>query len=57
LNKRNTTDRKQILTEISKTRDVFTGLEDLFRKADENISNDPDDPREEIGRFSPVLTG
>src|SRR3990167_5261920 len=51
LNKRNTTGRKQVLVEISKTRDVFTELDDLFRKADGNISNDPDDPREGIGRF------
>ncbi len=51
MNKRNTTDRKQVLAEISKTRDVFTELDDFFRKADENISNDPDDPREGIGRF------
>ena len=51
LNKRNTTDRQQILAEISKTRDVFTELDDFFRKADENISNDPDDPREGIGRL------
>ncbi len=51
MNKRNTTGCKQVLTEISKTRDVFTELDDFFRKADENISNDPDDPREGIGRF------
>ena len=51
MNKQNTTDRKQVLAEISKTRDVFTKLDDFFRKADENISNDPDDPREGIGRF------
>ena len=51
MNKQNTTGCKQVLTEISKTRDVFTELEDFFRKADENISNDPDDPREGIGRF------
>ena len=51
MNKRNTTGYKQILAEISKTRDVFTELDDFFRKADENISNDPDDPREGIGRF------
>ena len=51
LNKRNTTGRKQILAEISKTRHVFTELDDFFRKADGNISNDPDDPREGIGRF------
>ncbi len=51
MNKRNTTSRKQVLAEISKTRDVFTELDDFFRKADENISNDPDDPREGIGRL------
>jgi len=51
LNKRNTTGRKQVLAEISKTRDVFSELDDFFRKADENISNDPDGPREGIGRF------
>lgn len=42
---------KQLLAEISKTRDVFTGLEDFFRNADESISHDPDDPREGIGRL------
>ena len=51
MNKQNTTDRKQVLAELSKTKDVFTELDDFFRKADENISNDPDDPREGIGRF------
>jgi hypothetical protein len=51
LNKRNITGHKQILAEISKTRDAFTELEDFFLKADENIANDPDDPREGIGRF------
>lgn len=51
MNKRNTTDRKQIFAEISKTRDVFAELDDFFRKADENISNDPDDPRDGIGRL------
>ena len=51
MNKRNTTGRKQVLAEISKTRDVFTELDDFFRKADGNISNDPDDPREGIGRL------
>ncbi|MDO8140210.1 MAG: hypothetical protein Q6358_01810 [Candidatus Brocadiales bacterium] len=48
---RNTTGYKQILAEISKTRDVFAKLDDFFRKADENISHDPDDPREGIGRL------
>ena len=51
MNKRNITDHKQVLAEISKTRNVFTELDDFFRKADENIANDPDDPREGIGRF------
>ncbi|MBM4066757.1 MAG: hypothetical protein FJ266_14150 [Planctomycetes bacterium] len=51
MNKRNTTDRKQIFAEISKTRDVFAKLDDFFHKADENISHDPDDPREVIGRL------
>lgn len=51
MNKRNTTERKQVLAEISKARDVFAELDDFFRKADENISNDPDDPREGIGRL------
>ncbi len=32
MNKQNTTDRIQILEEISKTRDVFTELDDFFRK-------------------------
>ncbi|MGR3302990.1 MAG: hypothetical protein ACUZ8I_10870 [Candidatus Scalindua sp.] len=45
------TGHKQILEEISKTRNVFTELDDFFLKADENIANDPDDPREGIGRF------
>jgi hypothetical protein len=51
MNKRNMTGDKQILEEISKTRNVFTELEDFFLKADEDIANDPDDPREGIGRF------
>jgi len=51
LNKRNITGQKQVLAEISKTRNVFIELDDFFRKADENIANDPDDPREGIGRF------
>ncbi len=41
-----------MLAEISKTRDVLAELEDFFHKADANISNDPDDPREGIGRLS-----
>lgn len=51
MNKRNMTGHKQILTEISKTRNTFAELDDFFLKADENIANDPDDPREGIGRF------
>ena len=51
MNKPNITGREQVLTEISKTRKVFTELDDFFCKADENIANDPDDPREGIGRF------
>jgi hypothetical protein len=45
------TEHKQILAEISKTRNAFAELDDFFLKADENIANDPDDPREGIGRF------
>ncbi|MFQ5685392.1 MAG: hypothetical protein ACE5GV_01900, partial [Candidatus Scalindua sp.] len=51
MNKRNMTGHKQILAEISKTRNVFIELEDFLRKADKDIANDPDDPREGIGRF------
>ncbi|MDN3514186.1 MAG: hypothetical protein NG747_07285 [Candidatus Brocadia sp.] len=42
---------KQVLAEISKTWDVFTELDDFFRKADKDISHDPDDPRKGIGRL------
>ncbi|MFO0792735.1 MAG: hypothetical protein U0586_01595 [Candidatus Brocadiaceae bacterium] len=49
MNRQNTASYKQILAEISKTRDVFAKLDDFFRKADENISHDPDDQREGIG--------
>ena len=51
MNIQNTAGYKQIIAEIYKTRDVFTKLNDFFRKADENISNDPDDPRDGIGRL------
>ncbi|MFN3532570.1 MAG: hypothetical protein ACK41Q_08695 [Candidatus Brocadia sp.] len=51
MNRQNTADYKQVLAEISKTRDVFTELDDFFRKADEDISHDQDDPREGIGRL------
>ena len=49
LNKGNITGHKQVLAEISETRNVLNELDDFFRKADENIANDPDDPREGIG--------
>lgn len=51
MNKRNMAGYKQILAEISKARNAFTELEDFFLKADKNIANDPDDPREGIGRL------
>ncbi len=51
MNKRNMTGHKQILAEISKTRNAFSELDDFFIEADGNIANDPDDPREGIGRF------
>ncbi len=51
MNKQNITGHKQVLAEISKTRNAFTELDDFFLKADENITNDPDDPREGIGHF------
>ncbi len=51
MNRQNTTGHKQILAEIFKTREVFAELDGFFRRADENISNDPDDPRKEIGRL------
>ncbi len=43
------TNQKQLLAEISKARDVLAELDNFFHKADTNISNDPDDPREGIG--------
>ena len=43
--------QKQVLAEISKITDILAGLEDFFHKADVDISNDPDDPREGIGRL------
>ncbi|MGR3178601.1 MAG: hypothetical protein ACUZ8E_11140 [Candidatus Anammoxibacter sp.] len=52
MKKRNITGRKQALAEISQARDVFTKLDDFFTGADEDICNDPDDPRDGIGRFS-----
>ncbi len=51
MNKNNITDYKQVIEEISRIRDVFAKLNDFFCKADEGIANDPDDPREGIGRF------
>lgn len=51
MNKRNMAGHKLVLAEIYKTRKVFAELDDFFIKADENIANDPDDPREGIGRF------
>ncbi len=52
MNKNNITDCKPLIEEISRTRDVFAELNDFFCKADEDIANDPGDPREGIGRFS-----
>jgi hypothetical protein len=52
MNKRNITGHKQILTEISITRNAFKELGDFFLKADENIAN----LREESGAFR-GLTG
>jgi hypothetical protein len=52
MNKNNITGYKQVIEEISRIRDAFTKLNDFFCKADEGIANDPDDPREGIGRFS-----
>ncbi len=51
MNKNNITDYKLLLEEISGTRDVFAKLNDFFHNVDKNIVNDPDDPREGIGRF------
>ena len=45
------TGHKQILAEISITRNAFHKLDDIFLKADENIANEPNDPREGIGRL------
>ncbi|MBZ0109572.1 MAG: hypothetical protein K8F52_12970 [Candidatus Scalindua rubra] len=45
------TGHKQILAEISITRNAFKELDDFFLKADENIANDPDDPQEGIGHL------
>jgi len=39
LNKRNTAGRKQVLAEISKTKDVFTELDDFFRKFEGFLEN------------------
>ena len=51
MNKRNIEGRKHIFTEISRTRNVFTELDDFFLKADVDIADDPDDQREGIGRL------
>jgi hypothetical protein len=51
MNENNMTNYKQVIEEISKTRDAFAKLNDFFCKADEDIANDPDDPRDGIGRF------
>ncbi len=51
MNENNMTNYEQAHEEISKTRDAFVELNDFFSKADEDIANDPDDPRGEIGRF------
>ena len=51
MNKYNITNYKLLLKEISRTRDAFAELNDFFCKADEGIANDPEDPREGIGRF------
>ncbi|MGR3293257.1 MAG: hypothetical protein ACUZ9M_04485 [Candidatus Scalindua sp.] len=46
------TNYEHVIEEISRTRDVFDKLNDFFHNADQNIANDPDDPRDGIGRFS-----
>ncbi len=51
MDKKNITGYKQMLKEISKTREVLAKLDDFFCKADEDISSYPDDPREGIGRL------
>lgn len=51
MKRQNPAGHKQVLAEISKTRDVFAELDDFFRKTDENIFHDPDGPREGIGRL------
>lgn len=51
MDKQNSANQKQILAEISKITDVLTELEDFFHNADVDISNDPDSPREGIGRL------
>ncbi len=49
MNKRNMTGHKQVLAEISKTRDTFTKLDDFFLETDAKITNSPDGPREGAG--------
>jgi hypothetical protein len=51
MDKQNIKGYNQMLIEISNTRNVLTKLNDFFCKADEDISNDPDDSREEMGRL------
>ncbi|MBF8275191.1 MAG: hypothetical protein HW390_264 [Candidatus Brocadiaceae bacterium] len=51
MDKQNSANQKQIHAGISKITDVLAGLEDFFHKTDVDISNDPDDPREGIGRL------
>jgi hypothetical protein len=51
MDKQNIKGYNQMLIEISNTREVLTKLNDFFCKADEDISNDPDDSREEMGRL------
>lgn len=51
MKKNNITVYKLLREEIARTKDVFADLYDFFCKADENIADDPEDPREGIGRF------
>ncbi len=51
MNKRNKTGYNQVLAEISRTKETCTKLDDFFCKTDKDISNDPGDPREKIGRL------
>ncbi|MCP4270153.1 MAG: hypothetical protein GY777_32030 [Candidatus Brocadiaceae bacterium] len=52
MNKRDKTGYNQVLAEVSKTKEALAKLDDFFFcKADKDISNDPDDPREKIGHL------